>query len=305
MATPTTSAIGWELYRSFLSVLQAGSLSAAARKLGITQPTVGRHIEALERALNLTLFIRSQNGLAPTEAAHALRVYAEEMANTAATLARVAASQGDGIRGVVRVTASEVVGVEVLPRIIADVRQANPDLEIELVLSNLPQDLLQREADIAVRMFRPRQAPLIATRVGEVEVGLHATTTYLEQHGTPISPEDLEQHTLIGFDMPSDFLRQTVKTLPSQFQRKHYALRSDSDLAQMAMIRAGCGIGACQVPLARRSPTMTRLLPDTFSFRLDFWITMHEDLRHSPPNRTVFDALRAGLLEYLQQHGTP
>lgn len=299
MATSPSLSIGWDLYRSFLGVLQEGSLSAAARALGIAQPTVGRHIAALERDLQLTLFVRSQTGLVPTEAARSLQSYAEQMANTASTLARVAASQGEGVGGVVRVTASEIVGVEVLPEIFAGIRNDHPGLQLELALSNLPQDLLHREADIAVRMFRPRQAQLIAVKIGEVEVGLHATQAYLDRSGVPLTVSELAGHSLVGFDAPSDFIRQTLKLLPRQFQREHYVLRSDSDLAQLAMIRAGCGIGACQVPLAQRSPVLMRLLADEFAFKLDLWVTMHQDLRNSRPHREAFDGLRAGLQAYL------
>src|SRR5471032_2705843 len=147
----------WEWYRSFLSVVETGSLSAAARALGLAQPTMGRHIEALEHALGLALFTRSHDGYAPTDAALQLRPYAETLAATAAALRRVASSQGDGVRGTVRLTASEVVGVEVLPPILSALRRQHPALVIELVLSNQVDDLLRREADIAVRMVRPAQ----------------------------------------------------------------------------------------------------------------------------------------------------
>lgn len=130
------------------------------------QPTVGRHVAALEKALGIVLFTRSQIGLMPTEAALSLRGYAESMRSTAAALERAAASQGTGVRGTVRVTASDVIGVEVLPPIIAGLRDEHPDLVIELVLTDRVQDLLRREADIAVRMTRPRQELLVARRIG-------------------------------------------------------------------------------------------------------------------------------------------
>ena len=157
-----TSNIGWELYRSFLGVLREGSLSGAARALGITQPTAGRHVAALEKALGVVLFTRSQLGLMPTEVALALQTHAEAMESTATSLERAATSQGEGVRGVVRISASEVVGVEVLPPIVARLREAHPALKVELVLTNRVQDLLRREADIAVRMVRPRQEQLVA-----------------------------------------------------------------------------------------------------------------------------------------------
>ena len=136
-------------------MLHEGSLSGAARSLGVAQPTVGRHVASLEKSLGLALFTRSQTGFAPTEAARGLQSFAEEMASAAAALRRAAESQGDGVRGTVRVTVSEVIGVEVLPPIIAQLQRTHPGLTIELVLTNRVQDLLQREADIAVRMTQP------------------------------------------------------------------------------------------------------------------------------------------------------
>ncbi|HEX4511487.1 MAG TPA: LysR family transcriptional regulator, partial [Burkholderiaceae bacterium] len=150
----------WEWYRSFVCVLEAGSLSAAGRAMGMTQPTVGRHIDSLESALQLKLFTRSFDGFAPTDAALELKPYAVALASSAAALRRVASSHGDGVRGTVRLTASEVVGVEVLPPILTALRRQHPALVIELVLSNQVDDLLRREADIAVRMVRPTQNAL-------------------------------------------------------------------------------------------------------------------------------------------------
>ncbi|QNM94724.1 LysR family transcriptional regulator [Chitinimonas koreensis] len=287
--------IGWELYRTFLAVLTEGSLSGAARALGITQPTVGRHVGALEAAFGQPLFTRSQTGLLPTEAALALRGYAQTMHSTAAALARAAASRGQGVSGVVRISASEVIGIEVLPPMLAQLRQAHPQLRVELVPTNRVQDLLQREADIAVRMTAPRQAQLIARRVGEVELGLHAHADYLRQYGTPASLDELAGHALIGFDQETPFLRAARKLLPV-WGRESFALRCDSDLAQLALIRAGCGIGICQTALAGRpGAPLVRVLGGQFALRLETWVTMHEDLRNSPRCKAAFDALVEGL----------
>lgn len=290
--------IEWEWYRAFLGVLTEGSLSGAARALGITQPTVGRHIAALEQALNLALFTRSQAGLLPTDAARALQPHAEAMASTAAALERAASGEGNGVGGMVRVTASEVIGVEVLPPIVAALRDQYPALKIELVLSNRVQDLLHREADIAVRMTQPKQGQLIARHVGHIELGLHARTDYLRRHGTPATLDELNGHTLIGFDQVTPFIRQVMGALPT-FSRDTFSIRTDSDLAQLAMIRAGAGIGFCQAPLARRDSGLARVLPEALTLHLGTWIAMHEDLRNSPRCRTVFDALAAGLQAYL------
>lgn len=301
------SNIGWELYRSFLGVLKEGSLSGAARALGVAQPTIGRHVAALEKALGLALFTRSPTGLLPTEAALALRTHAEAMESTAAALERTAASQGDGVRGVVRITASEVIGVEVLPAIVVPLHEEHPQLKIELVLTNRVQDLLRREADIAVRMTPPRQEMLVARRIGQIDLGLYATRQYLDRHGSPKSVDDLHKHAIIGFDQPSAFIRGAGKSLAQgssglpAFTRDLFSLRTDNDLAQLALIRCGAGIGICQVPIARRDASLVRILPRQVSLPLETWITMHEDLRNRPGCRVTFEALVAGLTRHVKE----
>ncbi|MGY2202240.1 LysR family transcriptional regulator [Pseudomonas gingeri] len=289
--------IGWELYRTFLAVLTEGSLSGAARALGITQPTAGRHIAALEASFRQPLFIRSQTGLLPTETALGLHGYAESMRDTAAALERAATAQGAQVNGTVRISASEVIAVEVLPAMLARLRQVHPQLRIELLATDRVLDLLQREADIAVRMTTPRQDALIARRVGEVELGFHAHREYLQRQGTPHLPADLARHALIGFDSETPFVRSASKRLPS-WQRKTFTLRTDNNLAQLAMIRAGCGIGICQSALAQRDANLVRVLGEHFTFQLETWVTMHEDLRASASCKAVFDAL----VQCLQAH---
>jgi DNA-binding transcriptional LysR family regulator len=243
------------------------------------------------------LFTRSQIGLMPTEAALSLKNYAEAMRSTAAALERAAASQGDGVRGTVRLTASDVIGVEVLPSIIAGLRDEHPDLVLELVLTDRMQDLLRRESDIAVRMARPRQELLVARRVGQIELGLHAHRRYLSRHGTPSSMAELADHALIGFDQTTAFVRGAAKSLGG-WRREAFALRTDNNLGQLALIRAGAGIGICQAGLARRDESMVRLFARQFSMQMETWITMHEDLRHSPRCRATFDALVKGVRDY-------
>ena len=290
--------ISWELYRSYLSVLQEGSLSGAARALGVAQPTVGRHIDTLEQQLGVSLFTRSQQGLLATEAAQALKPFAQSMQANAAALLRAAEAQGSGVRGTERISASEVVGAEVLPPVIAGLQGQYPELNVELVLTNRVQDLLHREADIAVRMVAPEQGSLIARRIGDIELGLHAHRRYLDARGTPQTLEQLTEHALIGFDQETPFLRSARHWLP-QWRREHFTLRTDSDLAQLAMIRAGVGIGVCQVRVAQRDPALVRVLAHPFKPRLTSWLTMHEDLRNSPRCKVTFEALLSGLEQYV------
>ena len=297
------TSIPWEWYRTFLAVLREGSLSGASRMLAITQPTAGRHVAALESALGQVLFTRSQTGLLATDTALALRVHAETMESTANTLERTAANfsiNSASIRGVVRISASDVIGVEVLPPLIAKLRESNPQVTIELVLSNRVQDLLHREADIAVRMTTPIQEQLIARRVGSIELGLHASTSYLARHDIPKSTEELLNHALIGFDQNTPFIRNALKKYP-QLNRDFFSMRTDSDVAQLNLIRAGAGIGICQVQLANGYIPLQRILPNFFSLYLDTWLVMHEELRNSRCCKLVFDLLAKGLQEYICQ----
>lgn len=283
----------WSLYRSFLAILQEGSLSAAARALGLTQPTLARHIAALEEALGLTLFVRSQQGLAPTEAAVELRPFAEQLAATTAAMLRAASGHGQGIKGSVRVSASEIIGSQVLPPIFAGLRAKHPALEFELVLSNAVENLLRRDADIAVRMVEPVQEALVVKRIGRVTVGLHAHRGYLARAGTPRTLEALEKHSVIGFDRETPAIRAVRARMPG-LDAVHFALRTDNDIAHLMAIKAGFGIGFCQTALARQDPGLVRVLP-TVSVELGVWLAMHENLRSTPRCRAVFDGLAAGL----------
>ncbi|MBU6494549.1 MAG: LysR family transcriptional regulator [Burkholderiales bacterium] len=290
----------WTLYRTLLGVFRAGSLSGAARSLGLTQPTVGRHLDALEQALGFALFVRTQQGLSPTEAALALRPYAEALESTSAALLRVASSQGEGggVRGTVRITASEVISAEVLPPILAELHAQYPDLSIELAPSNRLEDLLRREADIAVRMQRPSQETLVARHIGSIELGLYGHRRYLARRGTPASVAALGAHAFIGYDKETPFLRGMRAHLPA-LKDVRFALRTDSDLSALAALRAGFGLGFCQVGLARDNADLIRLFPKQIAPRLDTWLAMHEDLRDSPSCRATFAALADGLLRYV------
>ncbi|MGO9171212.1 MAG: LysR family transcriptional regulator [Rhodomicrobium sp.] len=284
----------WNLYRSFFAVLQEGSLSAAARTLGLTQPTIARHIEALEKCVGFELFVRSRQGLSPTEGALELKPYAEAVGATTAAMMRVASGQGKAVKGTVRVTASEIVGAEVLPPILTALREHHPELEIELVLSNSVDNLLRRDADIAVRMVEPAHEALVIKRIGTVTLGLHAHRRYLDRIGRPRTFESLEHHSLIGFDRETAEIR-SMRQRVRGIEKVRFAFRADSDIAQLMAIRAGFGIGICQVALARRDPDLERVLPGAFEFKLGVWLAMHENLRSTPRCRAMFDGLAVGL----------
>ena len=292
------SAPDWDHLRTFLAVLEHGSLSRAAAALALTQPTVGRHIAALEAALCAALFMRSRHGLLPTPAALELRAPAEAMRAAAAALERAASGETAEPRGVVRITASEMIGTEVLPPILAALHRSHPAIAIELALTNRTEDLTRGVADIAVRMQRPKEPALVARRIGRVGIGLFAHRDYLAACGTPRRQEDISRHSLIGFDRDETAARSVGATAQA-WRREMFCFRSDSDLAQFAALRAGFGIGGCQIGIARRDPLLVRVLPREMEFSLDMWLAMHEDLRLSRRVRLVYDRLAAGLSSYV------
>jgi DNA-binding transcriptional LysR family regulator len=299
-APPADSpALSWDLLAAFLAVMRTGSLSGAARALGVAQPTVRRQIEKLEEDLGAVLFTRSQTGLVATEAATATLPYAESMAGAAEALVRSVSAPSDAEQGTVRVTCSEVVGFAVLPPMLADLRRAHPRLQIELSVSNANEDLLRRDADVAVRMAQPTQSALVAKRVGAVPLGVFATEDYLADHGVPHSVSDLLRgHALIGKDRDASFFAGLAAAgIP--LKRKDFALRTDSDAAYIAAIRAGIGIGICQVPLAAGPPRLRRLVPK-LAVELPVWVVTHEDLRTSRRVSLVFEHLVTSLTAYVR-----
>ena len=289
----------WERHRAFLAVMNEGSLSGAARALGVAQPTVRRRIADLEASLSVVLFTRTPAGLDPTETAHALAGHAEAMAHAAAAFARTASAEAGEVAGIVRVTASEVIALEVLPPILATLQASHPGLVIILSPTNRNEDVLRREADIAVRMARPTQEGLVARLIGVVSLGLHARRDLLDRHGMPETIADVRRYGVIGPEHDNEILR-SLRFGGVQVQPADFSFRSDSDVAQLAALRAGAGIGVCQIPLAARDPSLVRLLPDLFEYPLETWMVTHEDLRGVARIRAVFDHLAEGLTDYLR-----
>jgi DNA-binding transcriptional LysR family regulator len=267
------------------------------RSLSLAQPTVRRQIEELEASLGVVLFTRSPTGLTPTEAATATLPYAESMASVAEALVRSVSAPASAARGTVRITCSEILGAEVLPAMLADLARTRPEIQIELSPTNQREDLLRRDADIAVRMTEPSQGALVAKRVGAIEVGLFASEGYLAQRAAPRTiAELLSRHALVGRDRDPAFLA-ALAAAGIHAKRRDFVFRSDSDVAQLAAIRAGVGIGACQVALAARPPKLVRVLPK-IRFPLPTWVVTHEDLRASQRVSIVFDHLKEQLAAY-------
>ena len=291
----------WDLLQSLHAVLEAGSFSAAAKLRRLTQPTLGRHIDQLERQLGAPLFLRSPRGLQPTDLALAFRAHLADMAAAAQAASRDAAGAVSGEGGVVRVAVSEIIGIEVIPEMLARFRAAHDRVDVELALNNKNEDLTRRDADVAVRMSRPTQNSLVAKKVGELSICFHATPAYLAKHGEPKDFDDLTRHTLIGFDRSfPDLVNELSVGRP--ITRELFAFRTDNDVAQLAAMRAGLGIGACQLQIGRHYG-LVPVMREAFSFKLDIWICMHETLRGSPRMRLMFDHLAKEFGAYAAETG--
>ena len=284
----------WSLIRSFLAALDHGSLMAAARALGTHQPTVGRHIAELEAQLGVTLFERTGRGLLPTADALRLAEPARAMSADADRLARQARGAQEAVQGTVRLSASQPVACVLLPPTLARLRLALPDIQIELVVSNAVSNLLQREADIAVRMVRPDQSSLLGKRIGQIAIGAYAHRDYLQRRGTPRQPEDLLQHELIGNDRHTDITRG-MAAMGHEVSREHFALRTDDLMAYEALVRAGAGIGFLARYLARGRPELVPVLPALPIPPLPTWLVVHREIRSSPRIRAVWDYLAQAL----------
>jgi DNA-binding transcriptional LysR family regulator len=282
--------IDWDDQRAFLAVLEEGSLSAAARRMGVAQPTMRARIEALERALGCVLFTRSVRGLVPTAQARALGDSARAMARASEAFVRAASAEPGEAAGVVRLSVSELVGVEVLPPMLAGLRRRHPGLIVEVETSNAAANLLEQEVDIAVRMHPPRQQALVARKAASIPIGMFAHADYLAARGAPQTLADLAEHDLIGSDRALADREFTAALLPD-LDPGRFVIRTDSHPAQLAAARAGLGVAMVQRPLGLADPRLQPVLPELTVMTLETWIVTHEDLRDVPRVRAAFDYL--------------
>lgn len=280
----------WDLIRTFLAVAESGTLAAAADRLGVSQPTLGRHIDTLEAETGLVLFSRGRHGMQLTEAGLSLVDEAKAMRAEADRFALKAAGRSQIVSGPVRITASEVVSNYVLPPIIAEFCDAEPGIEVELVPSNSVENLLSRDADIAVRMLRPTQNDLIARKAGEMGMGVYAHRRYLDRHGEPTDVDSLFRHRMIGMDR-STLILDGMASLGIPASRNQFAVRTDHQIVYWELIRAGAGIGFAAHILAAQDPDVRRLFFDIEIPALPIWLASHQELKTSHRIRLMMDFL--------------
>jgi DNA-binding transcriptional LysR family regulator len=284
----------WSLIRVFLAVAETGSYSAAARRLKSSQPTVGRQIATLEVAVGTPLFQRHAQGMRVSLAGAELLGPAREMARAAQALALTAAGKAEAMSGTVRVTASVAMAQYVLPPIIARIREALPEVAIELVASDASDNLLFREADIAVRMFRPDQLDVVTKHLGDLHLGLYGAVRYLDRAGRPAVPDELFAHKFVGYDRDDRIIRG-FREMGYSVSRDFFGTRTDAQTVYWELVRAGCGLGIAQVLLGNRDPLVERVFPDLPLPLLPVWLTAHEAMRRTPRIRRVWEMLEEDL----------
>ena len=286
----------WSLLQSFLVVAETGSLSAAARKLGKTQPTIGRHVQILERDLGVSLFRRQVRGMALTDHGESLLEHARDMRRAAEALNLTAAGGATDLKGSVRITASVFVSHHVMPAILAEIREAYPEIGIDLVASDQTENLLFREADIAVRMYRPQQLDMVALRLGKIELGLWGASSYLDRAGRPTTLDEAMSLDFVGYDRNEEIIRG-FREAGFPVTRDFFGVRCDNQTVYWELVRAGCGLGFGSIQAGMRDPLLERIPLELEIPKLEVWLTAHEAVRHSPRVDTVWQTLAVRLGE--------
>ncbi|GAA6208009.1 LysR family transcriptional regulator [Cognatishimia sp. WU-CL00825] len=276
--------------RTFQAVVKHGSLLAASKQLALTQPTVGRHIDLLEDALGIQLFTRGRAGMRLTEKGADLVGVANEISGSALEFERVAAGLEEQISGSVRLSTNQIFGTLLLPGLVAAFMQTHSEIDLEIVVTNAVSNLLQRDADIAIRMFRPTQNDLIARKVTDLPMGLYAHKNYLDRNDAPQTLAALKQHVLIGQDR-SPTLIAAFHSAGIDLTRGDFNFRCDDDVAALHAVRAGIGIGPLHTGMAARWPDLVRILPQLDIPPLQLWLACHADVRHNKRIRLVMDFL--------------
>lgn len=280
----------WNRARAFLVTAEEGSLSAAARALGLTQPTLGRQVAALEEELGVSLFDRAGGALTLTPSGLEMMEHAREMGQAATGLSRVAMGQSQTVEGQVSITASEIISAFDLPPILAGLRRQHPGIHIDVVSSNELRDLRRREADIALRNVRPSDPDLIARKLKPGQGHLYATPEYLATLGSVDAAEALQSSDFIGFS-DNERLIEGLQAQGFSVRADQFKVTSASILVQWQMCRQGLGIGIMTETLAAATPEVVRAAPWMPPFVYDIWLVAHRELSTSRRLRIVFDAL--------------
>jgi len=284
----------WNHARAFLATAQEGSLSAAAKALGMTQPTLGRQVSALEKELGVTLFERYGRGLTLTPTGAKLLEHVKSMSDSANLFSLAASGQSDSIAGPVLISASETMAAYGLPLILKPLRQQHPGIVLEIVASNTASDLKRREADIAIRGFRPSQSDLVAKRITDIEAGFYASPEYLKTLNLQSTPPDFSSATFIGFNH-SDEMIKVINERGVAVTHDNFPYLCENHLVQWEMVKHGYGIGVMPTHAGGLEPGVTRVLEHIDPLIGERWLVSHREMYNNRRIRVVFDFLANAL----------
>ncbi|MCG3266836.1 LysR family transcriptional regulator [Yoonia sp. I 8.24] len=286
--------LDWSLVQAFLAVAETGSLSSAARTVGASQPTLGRQIKTLEAQLGADLFHRQPRGFSLTRTGADLVAPARAMRAAVQQIGLTAAGQQARLAGTVRISASVAVAADHLPKIVAHIRKQEPEIEIEIAPTDDSHNLLFREADIAIRMYRPTQLDLVTKHLGDLELRMFAAKTYIQTHGQPRSVNDVRDHHFVGYDH-DDRIIAGFRAAGVEVGRHFFKTRCDHHAIYWALVKAGCGIGFAQAAIGDRDPAVAAIDVGFPLPKLPVWLTAHAVMRQTPRIRRVWDLLEQGL----------
>ena len=289
-----TVSFDWNQARAFLVTAEKGSFSAAAAALGLTQPTLGRQVAALERKLGVMLFERAGRFLELTSSGLELLEHVQAMGDAAGRISLTASGQSQAIAGKVSITASEFISIYRLPAIVAELRELAPEIEIEIVASDDVRDLMRREADIAIRHVRPEQPDLIARQLRESTAHFYASTSYIEKYGRPESLADVATAIFISPGRPDLFV-QRLKEFGLSLEPQNIKIFSENGPVAWEMMKQGLGISIMTKDIADLTPNIECVFPDLPAIPVYTWLTTHRELHTSRRIRLVFDVLAKAL----------
>jgi DNA-binding transcriptional LysR family regulator len=280
----------WNKARAFLVTAEEGSLSAAARALGMAQPTLGRQVDGLEQELGIVLFERVGRGLTLTPSGLELLEHVREMGEAAGRVSMTALGQSQALEGTICISASETYAAVLLPPIIAKLRRMEPGIQVEIVVANHASDLRRREADIAIRNFRPTEPDLIAKKIGDADAVLYATPDYIAKIGNPTKPYDLRHADFVNMDHGGMMLKG-LNTLGLGLTEANFPLLTESYLVMWELVRQGAAIGILDAYIGDADPVVRRVLPDLEPLVFPIWLVSHRELTTSRRIRMVYDFL--------------
>ncbi|WP_282157315.1 LysR family transcriptional regulator [Shimia thalassica] len=280
----------WNKARAFLVTAEEGSLSAAARALGMAQPTLGRQVDGLEQELGVVLFERVGRGLTLTPSGLELLDHVRDMGDAAGRVSLTALGQSQALEGTISISASETYATVLLPPLVAKLRQQEPGIHVEIVVANHASDLLRREADIAIRNFRPTEPDLIAKKIGMVDAALYATPQYIEKIGAPTTPYALRNADFVNMDRTGGMLKG-LNSLGLGLTEANFPLLTESYLVMWELVKQGAAIGILDAHIGDAEPKVRRVLPDLEPLTFPIWLVAHREVTTSRRIRRVFDFL--------------